>query len=90
MYKRFLAIAVPKQRVPLIKFLGKRSLLPAQSKLDVINNASPDPRKQIKQQPKASSGLEFWAVSGGAWYGRPKISAVEMDAIESGGASIPL
>ena len=80
-------------RVPLIKFIGKRSLLkhailaphiaaaiPAGSQLI---SAQKQPLKVIKE----GSGVDFSTLKRGAMYGRPALSQREMDAIESGGAT---
>ena len=67
-------------RTPLIKFLGKRSLIkatPAQS-----TAAMPYPSQA---EIKDGGGVDFRTL--GAWFGRPQLSDREMEAIESGGAS---
>ena len=67
-------------RVPLIKFLGKRSLI----------KAAPTPAAPVMPYPtqaaiKDGGGVDFRTL--GAWFGRPQLSEREMEAIESGGAS---
>lgn len=37
---------------------------------------------------KPQTGVEFNSLEGKGWYGRPRISLEEMEAIESGGASV--
>jgi len=77
-------------RIPLIKFLGKRSLLKKSSSTSSsvvnqnINNISSS--KPIKE----GNGVDFTTLNGGAWFGRPMMTDAEIDAIESGGASISL
>ena len=77
-------------RIPLIKFLGKRSLLKKSSSTSSsvvnqnINNISSS--KPIKK----GNGVDFTTLNGGAWFGRPMMTDAEIDAIESGGASISL
>mmetsp|Transcript_5237 Transcript_5237/g.5366 ORF Transcript_5237/g.5366 Transcript_5237/m.5366 type:complete len:238 (+) Transcript_5237:199-912(+) len=81
----------PQRRIPLIKFIGKRSLLrssvPAhetgQSSTSTVSAAI---KSSKPQKPK--TGVDFWSLKDGAWYGRPKLSIEEIDAIESGGASL--
>ena len=71
-------------RTPSIKFIGKRSLVKAQPKA-VGNAAKPFPSaKAVKE----GNGVDFRTVEGGAWFGRPQMSDAEMEAIESGGASL--
>jgi hypothetical protein len=78
-------------RVPLIKFLGKRD----KTKHDVLKHSAPStPSTPTPIQPtvpvKKSTGLavEFTSLKNTAFYGRPLISSVEIEAVESGGASI--
>ena len=79
----------------MIKFLGKRSLLPkgstshsssavsSSSKTTAVKaTAAPTISKPVKE----GTGVDFATLKGGAWYGRPRISDAEMQAIESGGA----
>jgi hypothetical protein len=78
-------------RVPLIKFLGKRS--------EIKHNSAPAAPVAVAQAPvaaqkgtapvtkKPSTGVDFQTLKGGAWYGRPVLTAKEMEAIESGGAT---
>ncbi len=73
-------------RVPLIKFLGKRSLLPKTNSKEVLL------ANHVKSEPKAvkvvvGSGVEFFTLKDGAWYGRPKLTIEEIEAIATGGAS---
>jgi len=59
------------------------------------NNKSPASEKtttsstpSTQQGPtKPQTGVDFYTLKGGAWYGRPQISKKEMEAIESGGAT---
>lgn len=61
-------------RVPLIKFIGKRSLIPAPK---VVENAP------VVEKEKKSSGL---AVNVHHMHGRPVLSDVEIESVLSGGA----
>ena len=77
----------PRKRTPLIKFLGKRSLL---------KNTAPTPAAApmktgpsiVKKPVKDGNGVDFRTLVGGAWFGRPELSESEIEAIESGGASL--
>lgn len=78
----------PKKRVPLIKFLGKRSLLKnavPTSAAAPMKTASPI---NVKKPVKEGNGVDFRTLTGGAWFGRPELSESEIEAIESGGASL--
>ncbi|CAM9571546.1 unnamed protein product [Hapterophycus canaliculatus] len=70
----------PKKQVhkPLIKFLGKRSLLRVQ---EVEENDASTTRH--RHSPGA---LDFGQIVGGAMFGRPVMTEAEMDAVDSGGA----
>jgi hypothetical protein len=73
----------------MIKFLGKRSHLkvPLQPKAVPFVPISPATvSSPPKQRLREGSGVDFMTLKGGAWYGRPRLSQKEMDAIESGGA----
>lgn len=70
------------KRKPLIKFLGKRSLLKNDHKAPAgkpTTGASPKPQKP-------QTGVAFTTLKAGAFYGRPALSQREIDAIETGGA----
>lgn len=72
------AITQASARVPLIKFIGKRSLVPVQAhKATAV--APPKMAPAIK-----SSGF---AVELPTTFGRPQLTAEEIEHIESGGAS---
>ena len=85
-------------RVPLIKFLGKRSLMkvvavsaPTEVALPVkiaapVAAKQPAPASTAKVV-KAGNGVDFSTLKGGAMFGRPALSQREMDAIENGGAT---
>ena len=81
-------------RTPLIKFLGKRSLLPKGTPThssSAVNNGNKTSAVKVMATPsskfvKEGTGVDFATLKGGAWYGRPRISDAEMQAIESGGA----
>lgn len=82
-------------RKPLIKFVGKRSLVPAKSteshppsKVPVTAAVSATAAPKAAPKPvREGSGIDFRSMAGGAWYGRPVLSKEEIEAIESGGAS---
>jgi hypothetical protein len=88
--------ALSKQsRTPLIKFLGKRSLLKTtptnpshQGPPGIVTTPQqlPSPSLQHKKVAKVGTGVDFTTLDGGAWYGRPRLTKQEMDAIDSGGA----
>ncbi len=70
-------------RKPLIKFLGKRCLIP------VIHQET-KPVLKVESKPlakKTGNGVDFFSLAGGAWFGRPKLSQEEIEAIQTGGAS---
>jgi 2-oxoglutarate dehydrogenase E2 component (dihydrolipoamide succinyltransferase) len=79
-------------RTPLIKFLGKRSLLKgAASSSSAAGKVSAGAQPVARPTPvakvvKEGNGVDFATLKGGAWYGRPRMSDAEMRAIESGGA----
>lgn len=80
------------ERVPLIKFLGKRSHVKVATILTPPNQTATAPAKvpvltKQKVVAKSKTDLEFTDLKGGAWYGRPKFTAEEVEAIESGGAT---
>lgn len=80
-----------KARIPLIKFIGKRSKLPkgkASSKPTQSDQAAAQPPESASKPKKKPTGVDFFTLKGGALYGRPKISEAESEAIESGGASM--
>lgn len=76
-------------RTPLIKFIGKRDrkkvALPSISTATTTAAGTTGlPRAPLPKKPQ--TGVEFTTLKDTAWYGRPKISQKEMDAIMSGGA----
>jgi hypothetical protein len=80
-----------RSRTPLIKFLGKRALLKNVGHAAAPVAPSKQPAAKVQQAPvskpvKEGNGVDFATLKGGAWYGRPRISEAEMNAIESGGA----
>lgn len=84
------AAASSGHRVPLIKFLGKRSLLkktPAAPTAATSGAAAAAAGAAAARVVKEGNGEDFMSMPGGAWFGRPKLSEAEMEAIESGGAS---
>lgn len=86
-----------KHRKPLIRFLGKRSLLPAthSTAAPVKSNSSHPATTAVSYTPptvawpapkKPQTGVDFYTLKDSAFYGRPKLSAAEIAAIETGGA----
>lgn len=88
-----------KDRIPLIKFLGKRTnikIIDTLKQTPVVSSTSlssttlskpiPTPMS-IKGTSIPGSGVDFRSLAGGAMYGRPAISIQEMLEIDSGGAS---
>jgi len=73
-------------RTPLIQFIGKRSLAAA-AKHAVPAAALAAASNSLGKPVKEGLGVEFDSLPGGAWFGRPQLSAAEIEAIESGGAS---
>lgn len=75
------------KRVPLIKFLGKRSLLKAPP------SSSPPP-SSTETISSSSSGYTLIPVASSydgydtATLGRPLLTEAEMEAVETGGASL--
>lgn len=86
-------------RKPLIRFIGKRSLLPnhhsplpplaSQTKTAAAATQSfltTSPSSGWPAPKKPQTGVDFFTLKDAAFYGRPKLSAKEIAAIESGGA----
>lgn len=86
-------------RKPLIKFVGKRSLLKSHASSSSSSSLSTShstassftpvaasPVDAWPQPKKPQTGVHFTTLKDTAFYGRPKLSAKEIDAIESGGA----
>lgn len=67
-------------RIPLIKFLGKRSLLAKAS--------APAASAPIFRPIKEGNGVDFFTLPNSALFGRPLFSDSEIEAIESGGATL--
>lgn len=71
-------------RTPLIKFIGKRSA----KKITIPspkNIPTSSPSTTTNKPTKPQTGVDFYTLKGGAWFGRPKLSQKEIEAIESGG-----
>jgi len=90
------ASVIPATRTPMIKFVGKRAKLPAKPRaVAAVSAATPTvavkaPANTAAVVPKkmgVQTGVDFFALKGGAWFGRPALTAKEMAAIETGGAS---
>eukprot|EP00428_Durinskia_dybowskii_P066408 CAMPEP_0170387810 /NCGR_PEP_ID=MMETSP0117_2-20130122/17754_1 /TAXON_ID=400756 /ORGANISM="Durinskia baltica, Strain CSIRO CS-38" /LENGTH=220 /DNA_ID=CAMNT_0010643699 /DNA_START=28 /DNA_END=690 /DNA_ORIENTATION=- len=75
-------------RKPLIKFIGKRDKKPhpPSNKSSAMNTQSQQP--QAKAPVKEGSGVHFTTLQGMAFFGRPTLSLKEIEAIESGGATL--
>lgn len=79
-------------RTPLIKFIGKRdhkkhTTVP-QNKSESQQQHAPSvvtPTDEFRPS-KPQTGVDFYTLKEKAFFGRPKLSQKEMDAIESGGA----
>jgi len=90
-------------RIPLIKFLGKRSNIKVNTIKQIpVNSSSRSTASStsttttsktqptpmsIKGTSTPGSGIDFRTLKGGAMYGRPAMSIKEMEEIDSGGAS---
>ena len=81
-----------KARIPLIKFIGKRSKITGQHKPteagSVGKTAVATAPTSIPKPKKKPTGVDFYVLKGGALFGRPVISEEEREAIESGGATM--
>ena len=74
-------------RVPLIKFIGKRSFVKSNTAPQASKSpSSSTPQQQTPKPLKMGTGHDF--LTYGAFYGRPIFSEMEMEAIDSGGASL--
>lgn len=77
-------------RKPLIKFLGKRD----KTKKEHTHAAAPAAAPAVAQpaQPKVAvregNGVHFTTLKGMGLFGRPELSLKEIEAIESGGATV--
>lgn len=78
------AAEAPKKRahVPLIKFLGKRSLLKHP------DPPAPSPSVVLPPPMPASSPDAKDILAVGAFFGRPLLTDAEIDAVQSGGATL--
>ena len=87
------AMSAVEPRVPLIKFVGKRARGPGPTKSIAQQQAFTPATSQVAVGPTASkvikvgTGVDFATLKGKAWFGRPTVSALEMEAVQSGGAS---
>jgi len=88
------AMSAVEPRVPLIKFVGKRARGPGPTKSVIAQQQAFTPAtSQVAVGPTASkvikvgTGVDFATLKGKAWFGRPTVSALEMEAVQSGGAS---
>lgn len=80
-----------KARVPLIHFIGKRSNAKtsnAKNEHQISLPAKKNPTFVSILPTKESNGLDFITLKDQAFFGRPKLSTKEIDAIESGGATM--
>jgi pyruvate/2-oxoglutarate dehydrogenase complex dihydrolipoamide acyltransferase (E2) component len=78
-------------RTPLIKFTHVKREASATAPTAPVKApaaAAPQPQVAPGKAVKDGKGVDFRTLPGGAWFGRPQLSAVEIAAIESGGASI--
>lgn len=81
-------------RIPLIKFIGKRDhtkrvpvATPTGKPLIVEGNTAA-PSRGAEPNSKPQTGVDFTTLKMGAWYGRPQLTASEIDAVASGGATV--
>jgi hypothetical protein len=78
-------------RVPLIKFVGKRNLVPTASASSHLKLSSPvaviPTTTTTKLYPSSSTAVDFFNLTDKAFYGRPKIGAAELEGTDSGGAT---
>jgi hypothetical protein len=73
-----------------IKFLGKRGKVSylSDDRTIISTEKSPNVGQASSQNvSKNKNSLDYASFSGKAWYGRPKVSDAEIDAILSGGAT---
>jgi hypothetical protein len=82
--------AAHRHRTPLIKFLGKRSLVKQQAHAAHPQTQQRTPAQQqapklVKHSPNA---IDFTELPGRAMHGRPPLTQQEIEYIESGGASM--
>jgi 2-oxoglutarate dehydrogenase E2 component (dihydrolipoamide succinyltransferase) len=79
-------------RVPMIKFLGKRSLIKKSEPVPIVSPAASRAPPAVVASSfneipmKPETGVDFFTLEKKAFFGRPMISEKEMAAIESGGA----
>lgn len=76
----------PHGRVPLIKFLGKRSLIKEAPATIKPFPAAPFVMNPPKKAIQEGDGIDFRKLEGRALHGRPRISEREAEMIASGGA----
>ena len=82
----------PSGKSSLIHFTGKRSLIAQPSHKSPTGTSAPV--SAAKPPPGVSpAGLKVWSAVDmedydAAWLGRPRLSAAEIEAVQSGGASI--
>lgn len=77
------------KRQPRIKFIGKRSREKVQHATTPVATTATPATKSVAAKPVKNhhpSSKDFFEVKDKAWHGRPKLSAAEILAIESGGA----
>ncbi len=82
------------KRQPRIKFIGKRSREKKDAGHHVVAPSTPATTAKITSHTVSAakvknhhpSSKDFFDVKDKAWFGRPKLSAKEILAIESGGA----
>ena len=79
-------------RHPSIKFLGKRSKDKVIPK--IVTPSIQQPCKTASTTKpcvkKQGNGVDIFSLNDGAWFGRPRLTAAEIEAIESGGATLKL
>ncbi|KAJ8602617.1 hypothetical protein CTAYLR_010202 [Chrysophaeum taylorii] len=84
------AVAAPKRaHVPLIKFIGKRSALNSQDQPPPAAAPKPPAAAPLPSPPAvASSPGAKDILDVGAFFGRPRLTDEEIEAVQSGGATL--
>lgn len=80
-----------KHRTPLIKFIGKRDKA---QKAPVVHSSPTAPAAKAISTPapavavREGNGVHFTSLKGMGLFGRPALTLKEMEAVESGGATL--
>jgi len=77
-------------RIPLIRFIGKRHPFKSSGSPNVNNEVKKIVAKaSVTTKSQGSKALDFLALEGGAWFGRPRLSELESAVLSSGGCIDP-